>query len=155
MLEVGHPDLREVRAEGTQIRIEQVRELWHDVHMRPFSTDRRVYVVWDADTMQETVQHALLKSIEEPPPYVVVILVTALPHLLLPTVRSRCQLVAFGRLTPRRDRRGARGRAASPPDDAASWARVAGGDLVRARELAAGGAPPSGGRSTSTWPARR
>src|SRR5262249_32395223 len=100
MLDVGHPDLREIRPEGTQLRTAQGRELWRDVHMRPCSAGRRVYLVWEADAMQETVQHALLKSIEEPPEYVVVILVTARPHLLLPTVRSRCQLVPFGRLTP-------------------------------------------------------
>jgi DNA polymerase III subunit delta' len=140
MLEVGHPDLREIRAEGTQLRIDQVRELWHDIHLRPFSTNRRVYVIWDADAMQETVQHALLKSIEEPPEYVVVILVTARPHLLLPTVRSRTQLVAFGRLTAD-EIRAALEADGVEPDDAASWARVAGGDLSRARELAAGGAP--------------
>ena len=68
------------------------------------------------------------------------ILVTARPHLLLPTVRSRTQLVAFGRLTPDEIRAALEADGVAP-DDAASWARVAGGDLVRARELAAGGAP--------------
>src|SRR5689334_5393476 len=98
MLDVGHPDLRQVEPEGTQIRMEQIRELWHDVQMRPFTAQRRVYLVWNADTMPEFAQHALLKSIEEPPSYVVVILVTSLPHMLLPTVRSRCQLIPFGHL---------------------------------------------------------
>ena len=55
--------------------------------------------------MPDFVQHALLKSIEEPPPYVVVILVTARPHLLLPTVRSRTQLIPFGRLSRTRSAR--------------------------------------------------
>ncbi|MDX6486345.1 MAG: polymerase subunit delta, partial [Gaiellaceae bacterium] len=97
-LESGHPDLLEVRPEGTQIRIDQVRELWHDIQLRPFSAERRVYLIWDAETMPEVVQNALLKSIEEPPGHAVVILVCAQPHRLLATVRSRCEQVRFAPL---------------------------------------------------------
>jgi DNA polymerase-3 subunit delta' len=139
MFDTGHPDLREVRPEGTQIRMEQVRELWHDVQMRPFSADRRVYVLWNAEAMPELVQHALLKSIEDPPSYAVMLLATALPHLLLDTVRSRCQTVTFHRLTRdeaaevlRRDR-------GLDAETAAALARQADGDAARALELADGG----------------
>ncbi|MDX6562753.1 MAG: polymerase subunit delta, partial [Gaiellales bacterium] len=70
-LEGGHPDLLEVRPEGTQIRIDQVRELWRDIQLRPFSAERRVYLIWDAESMPDVVQNALLKSIEEPPAHAV------------------------------------------------------------------------------------
>ena len=128
---VGHPDVLEVRPEGTQIRMEQVRELWRDVQMRPFSAERRVYVIWDAETMPELVQHALLKSIEEPPAHAVVLLVCAQPHRLLATVRSRCTHIPFGPLTS------AQIAGELGVDEHA--ARAAAGDLERARELAAGG----------------
>lgn len=130
-VEVGHPDVLEVRPEGTQIRMEQVRELWRDVQMRPFSAERRVYVIWDAETMPELVQHALLKSIEEPPAHAVVLLVCAQPHRLLATVRSRCTQIPFGPL--------ASSQIAAELGLDELTARAAAGDLERARELVAGG----------------
>src|SRR5256885_1240265 len=83
--------------------------------------------------------HALLKSIEEPPDYVVVILVTSLPHMLLPTVRSRCQLVPFGHL---RSDEIAQALVAEgvAEESARAAARAAAGSLERARDLASGGA---------------
>jgi DNA polymerase-3 subunit delta' len=136
----GHPDLGEIEPEGTQLRIEQVRELWHDVHMRPFAADRRVYLVHGADAMTETTQHALLKSLEEAPAYAVVVLLTARPHMLLATVRSRCQLVPFPPLSAHELGRLLEldGVAA---DEARALAREARGDLDAARALAAHGGP--------------
>lgn len=59
--------------------------------LRPFEGRCRVIIFDPADAMTEQAQNAFLKTLEEPPPDVVFVLVTALPHLLLPTVRSRCQ----------------------------------------------------------------
>ena len=130
-ISAGHPDVLEVRAEGTQIRMEQVRELWRDIQMRPFSAERRVYLLWDAETMPELVQHALLKSIEEPPAHAVIVLVCAQPNRLLATVRSRCTLIPFGPLTS--------AEIAGELEIDQQTARAAAGDLERARELAQGG----------------
>ncbi|HEY3613275.1 MAG TPA: hypothetical protein VGK92_06190 [Gaiellales bacterium] len=134
-LEGGHPDLLEVRPEGTQIRIDQVRELWRDIQLRPFSAERRVYLIWDAETMPEVVQNALLKSIEEPPGHAVVILVCAQPHRLLATVRSRCEQVRFAPLAAVEV---ATALELGGPAGLA-LARASGGDLDRARELLEGG----------------
>ena len=134
-LESGHPDLLEVRPEGTQIRIDQVRELWRDIQLRPFSAERRVYLIWDAETMPEVVQNALLKSIEEPPGHAVVVLVCAQPHRLLATVRSRCEQVRFAPLAVAEV---AAALGLTGPDGLA-LARASGGDLERARELVDGG----------------
>jgi DNA polymerase-3 subunit delta' len=90
-----HPDIVQVWPEGTLIRIEQIEELWHTLQLRPLLAAHRAFVIWEAEAMPEVVQHALLKAIEEPPPYAVVILVTSRPGILLPTVRSRCQTIAF------------------------------------------------------------
>lgn len=69
---------------------------------RPFEGKRRVVIIRDADAMQHTedaAQNALLKSLEEPPPGTIFLLTTAIPGALLPTVRSRCMRLQFGRLT--------------------------------------------------------
>ena len=69
---------------------------------RPFEGKRRVVIIRDADAMQhseDAAQNALLKSLEEPPPGTIFLLTTAIPGALLPTVRSRCMRLQFGRLT--------------------------------------------------------
>ncbi len=98
----GHPDVIEAIREGQVIRLEQIAAIWQAVHLRPHSGERVVAIVRDAHAMSEIVQNALLKSIEEPPPHAVTLLVTHLPHLLLATVRSRCQEIAVAG-PPRRE----------------------------------------------------
>src|SRR5919197_6720608 len=96
-----HPDLYVVEPVGDQIRIDDVRELRRDLHMRPFEADRRVYLVFAAETLNEDAADALLKDLEEPPPYVVLVLVADELGPLPETIRSRCQLVPFRRLSER------------------------------------------------------
>ena len=70
-----HPDLYVLEPLGDQIRIDDIRELRRDLHMRPFEASRRVYLVFGADTMNEDAADALLKDLEEPPPYAVIVLI--------------------------------------------------------------------------------
>src|SRR5581483_7796357 len=70
-----HPDLYELEALGEMIRIDAIRELRRDLHMRPFEADRRVYLLHDAHLMNEDAADALLKDLEEPPSYAVIVLV--------------------------------------------------------------------------------
>src|SRR5258708_12358544 len=65
----SHPDLYILEPLGDQIRIDDIRELRRDLHMRPFEAARRVYLIFEADTMNEDAADALLKDLEEPPPY--------------------------------------------------------------------------------------
>src|SRR6201982_2522084 len=95
----SHPDLYLLEPLGEQIRIDDVRELRRDLHMRPFEGDRRVYLVFGADSLNEDAADALLKDLEEPPPYAVVVLVAERLGPLPETIRSRCQLVPFRRLS--------------------------------------------------------
>src|SRR5919109_1068551 len=62
----SHPDLYLLEPLGDQIRIGAIRELRHDLHMRPFEADRRVYVIFGAHAMNEEAADALLKDLEEP-----------------------------------------------------------------------------------------
>src|ERR671923_3086545 len=96
-----HPDLYVLEPLGDQIRIDPIRELRRDLHMRPFEAERRVYLVFAAQLMNEDAADALLKDLEEPPPYAVIVLVADDLGPLTPTVRSRCQHVSFRRLSQR------------------------------------------------------
>ena len=81
------------------IKIDIVRDLLLRIGYRPFEGNRRFVLVRDADALEPSAQNALLKSLEEPPPATTFILVTSVPGALLPTVRSRCMRLTFGRLT--------------------------------------------------------
>jgi DNA polymerase-3 subunit delta' len=84
--------------ESGSIKVDQIREAIERSAFRPFEGRRRVVIVDEADALVPEAQNALLKTLEEPPPSSVFVLVTSRPELLLPTVRSRCQRLRFGRL---------------------------------------------------------
>jgi len=96
-----HPDLYLLEPLGEMIRIDDVRALRHDLHMRPFEADRRVYVILGAQRLNEDAADALLKDLEEPPSYAVIVLVADDLGPIPETIRSRCQLVPFRRLSER------------------------------------------------------
>jgi DNA polymerase-3 subunit delta' len=81
------------------IKVDQVRDVVERTGYRPFEGRRRVVIIDDADAMLSEAQNALLKTLEEPPASSMFVLVTSRPDELLPTVRSRCQRLRFGRLT--------------------------------------------------------
>lgn len=72
--------------------------LCHEISLRPYSGKRRFAVIDDADYLYAEGANALLKTLEEPPPRSVLVLIGTSPAKQLPTIRSRCQLVRFGRL---------------------------------------------------------
>ena len=80
---------------STRVRICQVRRLERMANLAPFAAQRRVFVVDRADDLQAEAAHALLKILEEPPHTVLLVLLSADPDSLLPTVRSRCQELAL------------------------------------------------------------
>ncbi|MBR6688634.1 MAG: DNA polymerase III subunit delta' [Clostridia bacterium] len=85
--------------DSTVIKVEQIRKaLADDVHIAPATCDRKVYIINDAHLMNEEAQNAILKTLEEPPSYVVIILVTHTEQQLLTTVMSRVKLVKFSKL---------------------------------------------------------
>ena len=128
-----HPDLYVLEPLGDQIRIDDIRELRRDLHMRPFEASRRVYLIFGADTMNEDAADALLKDLEEPPPYAVILLVANDIGPLPETIRSRCQPVPFRRLSQPAVREAIRARAPELADEqVTTLARVAGGRLDRA-----------------------
>jgi DNA polymerase-3 subunit delta' len=129
-----HPDVYVLEPLGDQIRIGPIRDLRRDLHMRPFEGEWRVYLVLSAHLMNEDAADALLKDLEEPPPYAVIVLVADELGPLPPTIRSRCQHVPFRRLSQRAIKAflSSRGRTG---DELEALSRVAAGRLDRAERL--------------------
>ena len=137
----AHPDLYVLEPLGDQIRIDEIRTLRRDLHMRPFEAEWRVYLVVSAHRLNPEAADALLKDLEEPPPYAVIVLLAEALGPLPETIRSRCQLVQFTRLSERAVRTMIDAWAPGlPPERATALARVAGGRLDRAERLLAGAA---------------
>ena len=90
-----HPDRRLVARDEDRrdIRIEQVRETSRWLALRPLMAARKIAVIDGAHCLSEPAQNALLKTLEEPPPGSVLVLIGPAAALLLPTIRSRCQIV--------------------------------------------------------------
>jgi DNA polymerase III subunit delta' len=131
-----HPDLYVLEPLGDQIRIDDIRTLRRDLHMRPFEAARRVYLLFGADTMNEDAADALLKDLEEPPDYAVIVLVASDLGPLPETIRSRCQLVPFRRLSERAVRAAIAERSPELTEaQVTTLARVAAGRLDRAERL--------------------
>jgi len=138
----NHPDFLQVQApEGKRfITIDQIRALRDQYALRPHG-QRRVAIIRDADRMQQEAANALLKTLEEPPPWGMLFLTSSRPDSLPDTILSRCQTLRFAPLSTE-DVRGV--LAAEPqwtPEDVRFAADLADGSLGRARQLLqAGGA---------------
>lgn len=131
-----HPDLRVVEPLGDMIRIDEIRALHHDLHLRPFEADRRVYLLLGAHRLNPDAADALLKDLEEPPHYATIVLVADELGPIPETIRSRCQPVPFRRLSERAVRGWLDEQAPElSENEATAIARVAAGRLDRAARL--------------------
>jgi DNA polymerase III subunit delta' len=121
---------------GEMIRIDEIRALHRDLHMRPYEAERRVYLLLDAHLLNDDAADALLKDLEEPPSYAVIVLVADELGPIPPTIQSRCQLVPFRRLPGRVIRQLLEERAPQLAEtEVRALARVSGGRLDRAERL--------------------
>lgn len=96
----GHADVGLVRPAGRFINVAQMREIEREANFRPYEGAVRVLLIEEADQLNEASSNALLKTLEEPPQTTHLILLTARPASLLPTIRSRCQTIRFAPLKP-------------------------------------------------------
>ena len=93
-----HPDVGMVVPYNRNILIDAIRDLERECNFRPVEGNARVYLIDNADSLNEPASNALLKTLEEAPPTTHLILITSRPAILLPTIRSRCQTVRFAPL---------------------------------------------------------
>lgn len=93
-----HGDVGLLVAYNRSILVDAARDLQRETNFRPFEGRSRVFIIEEADRMNEQAANALLKTLEEPHPAAHIILLTSRPAALLPTIRSRCQVVRFAPL---------------------------------------------------------
>lgn len=138
----AHPDLTWVApASAAGILVGDVDEaVVAGAARTPFESDRRVFVIEDADELNEQAANRMLKTLEEPPPFAHLILLTSRPGEVLPTIASRCQPVRFD-APPVRDIAARLERHGIAADAADACARLGLGDASRALALALGDGP--------------
>ena len=95
----SNPDFSIIVPDGKSIKIEQIRDLQAKILEKPISSNKKVYIIDDADTMTEESQNCLLKTLEEPPEYAMIILIASNENRMLQTIKSRCVIIRFEDLT--------------------------------------------------------
>lgn len=94
----NNPDFMQIESDGKVIKIEQIRNLQEKVIEKPIISNKKVYIINDADLMTKEAQNCLLKTLEEPPEYVVIILIVTNESNILPTIKSRCMKIGFNKI---------------------------------------------------------
>ena len=95
----NHPDFQLINDEGDTIKISTIREMIATVYEKPILSDKKIYIINDADKMTREAQNSLLKTLEEPPEYIIIILIASNTDMLLNTIKSRCTKIIFEKLT--------------------------------------------------------
>ncbi len=98
----NHPDIHTVVPvkKSRIIDVDAINGMVELASLRPYEAEWRIFIIQEADRMRGPAQNHILKTLEEPPGKSLFILISEFPQLLLPTIRSRCQMVRFGRLAP-------------------------------------------------------
>jgi DNA polymerase III subunit delta' len=100
IIPTDHADVGMVVAPKRVLLVDQMRLIEREANYRPYEGKARVFLIEDADKLNDSSANALLKVLEEPPHTSHIILLTSRPDMLLPTIRSRCQLIRFSPLSP-------------------------------------------------------
>ena len=96
----NQPDFMQIDSEdGKSIKINQIRLLQEKISEKPIISNKKVYIINNSDLMTVEAQNCLLKTLEEPPEYAVIILVLSNENKLLSTIKSRCTKISFQKLT--------------------------------------------------------
>jgi len=131
----NHPDLITVAAEGAFIKIQAVKDLLHMTAFRPLEGGRRLFIIDEADRMNQAAANALLKTLEEPSPANILVLITSKPYTLPRTILSRCQQIRFSPLRQETVTAYLEGKESLAAETAKMIASVAEGSIQRALQL--------------------
>ncbi len=94
----NNPDFFVIEPDGSSIKIEQIRQMQKSILEKPIESHKKVYIINDAETMTKEAQNCMLKTLEEPQDFIVIILIASNENNILPTVKSRCTKVFFRNL---------------------------------------------------------
>ena len=95
----NNPDIIIIDEHDESIKTEQIKELTNNVLEKPIQGERKIYIINNSENMTREAQNSLLKTLEEPPEYAIIILVTSNDNLLLNTIKSRCIKISFQKLS--------------------------------------------------------
>lgn len=96
----NHPDFMLIQSEDRKsLKIEQIRYLQEKIAEKPIVANKKVYIIDDSDNMTNEAQNCLLKTLEEPPSYAVIILIVSNENKILTTIKSRCTKLVFHSLS--------------------------------------------------------
>ncbi len=129
-----HSDIGLIVPYNKNILVDAIRDLETEANFRPYQATARFFIVDDADKMNDSASNALLKTLEEPPAASHIFLITSRPDALLPTIRSRCQILRFAPVATREIESYLLKNKHLAPADAALSARLANGKLGSAMQ---------------------
>ena len=95
----NNPDFLYIEPDGNSIKIEQIREFQKKVSEKPIISNKKVYIINDSDKMTVEAQNCLLKTLEEPPEFVTIILIGSNENSFLSTIKSRCMILHFEKIS--------------------------------------------------------
>jgi DNA polymerase-3 subunit delta' len=95
----NHPDFEIIVPDGNSIKIEQIRNLQKKIQEKPIISEKKIYIIDGADKMTKEAQNCLLKTLEEPPEFAVIILIGNNESLFLETIKSRCIIIHFEKIS--------------------------------------------------------
>jgi len=95
----NHPDIQIINEQSETIKISEIREFIKLVYEKPILSEKKIFIINDSDKMTKEAQNSLLKTLEEPPEYIVIILIASNADMLLTTIKSRCTKITFEKLT--------------------------------------------------------
>lgn len=94
----NNPDFKTIEPDGKIIKIEQIREMQNKIIEKPIISNKKVYIIDDADLMTKEAQNCLLKTLEEPPEFIVIVLIVSNESKMLTTIKSRCMKIQFQKI---------------------------------------------------------
>ena len=94
----NHPDFEIIEPDGNTLKIDQIRSMQKKIQEKPIISNKKIYIINDSDTMTKEAQNCLLKTLEEPPEFAIIILVGSNESLYLDTIKSRCIILHFDKI---------------------------------------------------------
>ena len=131
----NHPDIITVKADGQFIKIKEIRDVQEQMKFAPLEGGMRIFIIDDADRMNSISANALLKTLEEPSRFNLLILITSSPHQLPATILSRCQHLRFNPLHNDRVASFLGDHLSLDPEKASSVASSSGGSIGKALKM--------------------
>lgn len=95
----NNPDFVLISPDGNNIKIEQIRDIQKRIQEKPIISEKKVYIIDNADLMTTEAQNCLLKTLEEPPEFAVIVLIGSNSNTFLPTIKSRCTIMNFNKIS--------------------------------------------------------